>query len=102
MFVPLERQMNTLQSMYKLCHFNLTMSPLYLVKLKIAQNSRPLTAVQSVEQIVTTFRRKSFNVPLFFCLLKNSFSCLLTKNIYIQMGFLLKIYFHLNMVNFNT
>jgi len=28
---------NTLPNVYKLCHFNLTTSPLYLVKLKIAQ-----------------------------------------------------------------
>ena len=65
-FVSLERGMNTLQSRCKLYHFNLTMSSLYLVKLKIAQNSRPLTTVRSVEQIVTNFRRKWFNVFLYF------------------------------------
>ena len=71
MFVPLERGMNTLRSRYKLCHLNLTMSPLYVVKLKIAQNSQPLTAVRSDEQIVTitNFRRQSFNVPLYRSLL---------------------------------
>jgi len=74
MFVPFERGMNTLQSRYKLFHFNLTMSPLCLVKLKIAQNSLPFTAVHSVEQIVTNFRRKSFSVPLFPSLLENSYS----------------------------
>ena len=100
MFIPLEAGMNTLQSRYKLCHFNLTMSPLYLVKLKIAQNSRLLTAVRSVEQIVTNFRRKSFNVLLFPCLLENSFSSLLTKK-YILMGFYRKFIFKLNTVNFN-
>jgi len=36
-FVPLETWMNTLPNLYKLCHFNLTTSPLYLVKLKITQ-----------------------------------------------------------------
>jgi len=36
-FVPLEKGMNTLSKMYKLFHFNLTMSPLYLLKLKITQ-----------------------------------------------------------------
>jgi len=37
--VPLETGMNTLSSRYELCHlnFNLTTSPLYVVKLKIAQ-----------------------------------------------------------------
>ena len=51
-FVPLETEMNTLPSMHKQCHFNLTTSPLYLVKLKIVQNGLPLTAVRSVEPIV--------------------------------------------------
>jgi len=67
MFVQLERGMNTLLSRYKLCRFNLTMSPLYLVKLKIAKNIWPLTAVRSVQQIVPNFHRKSFNVPLIPC-----------------------------------
>jgi len=43
----LETGMNTLLNVYKLCHFNLTKSPLYLVKLKITQNSRPFTAAFS-------------------------------------------------------
>jgi len=34
-FVPLETGMNTLPNMYKLFYFNLTLSPLYVVKLKI-------------------------------------------------------------------
>jgi len=67
-FVPLEAGMNTLPSRYKLCHFNLTTSPLYHVKLKIAQ--KPNTAVRSVEPIVPNFRRKSFNVRFFPYLLK--------------------------------
>jgi len=37
--------MNTLPNMYKLCHFNLTMSPLYLVKLKITQKQPNAYAV---------------------------------------------------------
>jgi len=48
--------MNTLPSRHKLCHFNLTTSPLYLVKLKIAKNGQQLTAVRSVEPIVPNFR----------------------------------------------
>jgi len=35
-FLPLETGMNILPSRYKLFHFNLTVSPLYLVKLNIA------------------------------------------------------------------
>jgi len=41
-FLLLETEMNTLLSRQKQCHFNLTTSPLYLVKLQIAQN-RPTT-----------------------------------------------------------
>ena len=69
--------MNTLPNLYKLVYFNLTMSPLYLVKLKIAQNSRPLTTVYTVKPFVPDFLRKSFNVPFFPCLLENYFSSLL-------------------------
>ena len=45
--------MNTLPNVYKLLYFNLTMSSLYHVKLKITQNSRLLTAVRYVEPIAT-------------------------------------------------
>jgi len=38
-----------------------------------------LSAVSSVEQIVTNFCRKSFNISIFPCLLENSFSSLLTN-----------------------
>ena len=62
--------MNTLPSRHKRYHFNLTLSPLYLAELKIAQNGRLLTAVRSVETIVPDFRRKSFNVLFFACLLE--------------------------------
>jgi len=55
--------MNTLPSRHKEYHFNFTKSLLYLVKLKIAQNDRVLTAVRSVEPIVPNFRRKSFSLP---------------------------------------
>ena len=40
-FVPLETWMNTLPNVYELCHFTLTTSPLYLVKLKITQKQPP-------------------------------------------------------------
>jgi len=46
MFVPLDTGMNTLQIRYKLS-FNLTMTPLYLVKVKIAQ--KQLTAYGSFQ-----------------------------------------------------
>jgi len=61
-FVPLETEMNTPPSRHELCHFNLTKSPVYLLKLKMAQNGRLLTAVRSVEPIVRDFCRKSFGV----------------------------------------
>ena len=54
--------MDTLPGRHKQCHLNLTTSPLYLLKLQIPQNGRPLTAVRSVEPIVTNFRIKSFSV----------------------------------------
>ena len=93
--------MNTLPNVYKLFHFNLTMSPLYLVKLKIAQKQPTACVVRSVEQIVLNFRTKSFSVLLFLCLFENSFSSLLTKIVYILMGFYQKTFFKFNMVNFN-
>jgi len=55
--------MITLRSRHKQCHFNRAKSPLYLVKLKMAQNGRLFTALRSVEVIVPNFRRKSFSVP---------------------------------------
>jgi len=58
--------MNTLRNRHRQCHFNLTTSPLYLIKLKIAQNGQPFTAVRSVKPIVPNFRRKSFSVPFDF------------------------------------
>jgi len=39
--ILLETGMNTLPNVYKLCYFNLTTSPLYLVKLKITQKQLP-------------------------------------------------------------
>jgi len=74
------------------------MSPLYPVKLKIAVNSRPLTAVRSVEQIVPNFRRKSFNIPLFPYLLEY-FLAVFWQKIYILMGFYQKIIFKLNIMS---
>ena len=83
-------RMNTLPSRYNynLCHFNLTMSPTYLVKLKIAQNSRPLTALHSVEQIVLNFYRKSLNVYFYpqYCY-KISLAASLTTIFDILVGF---------------
>jgi len=67
--MPLETGMNTLTHSYKLCHINLTTSPLYLVKQKIAQKQPMLTAVRSVEPTVPNFHR------VVHC----SFPCLLEK-----------------------
>ena len=93
--------MNTIPSWHKQCHFNLTMSPLYLVKLKIAQNGQPLTAVRSVEPTVPNFHRKSFNVRFFCGLLENSFGSLLTENILCSPEVLSKFIFKLSIVNFS-
>ena len=60
--VGYRNEYSTKQAPHKHCHFNRTKSPLYLVKHKIPQNGRPLTAERSVI-IVPNFRTKSFNVP---------------------------------------
>jgi len=84
--------MKTLPNVYKLFHFNLTMSPLsplYVVKLKMTQKQPTAYAVHSVELIVPDFRRTSFNVRLFPYSLEHLFSSLPTKKIfYILVGFI--------------
>ena len=81
--------MNTLANMYKLFHFNLTMSPLYVVKLKMTQKQPIAYAVHFVELIVPDFWRKSFNVRFFSYSLEHFFSSLPTKKIfYILVGFI--------------
>jgi len=55
--------------MYKPFHFNLTMSLLYLVKLKITQKQLTAYAVSFVKPIIADFCRKSFNVHFFNYLL---------------------------------
>jgi len=50
-------------------------------KTKNNKNSRLLTALHSVQPIVSDFRIKSFSVSFFPYLLDNSFSSLLTGNI---------------------
>jgi len=82
--------MNILPSIYKLFHFNLIMSSLYLVKLKITQKQQTAYAVHSVEPIVPDIRRKSFNVYFSLFVRKFlqqssnrkllTFSCVLLKN----------------------
>ena len=70
---------------------------------KIAQNSRRLSAVRSVEPIVANFRRKSFSVPFVsFPVSKKFVSCLLTENSSHSHGFYQKFIFKLSTVNFNT
>jgi len=74
--------------MYKLFYFNLTMSPLYLVKLKITQKQPTSYAVHFVGLIVSHLRRKSFNVRFFPYLLENFFSSLLAEICYILIDFI--------------
>jgi len=80
--------MNTLPNVYKLFHFKLTMSLLYLVKLKITQKQPTAYAVHFVKPIVPDFRRKPFNVRFLPYLLGNSFSSLLTKTFLHSRGFI--------------
>ena len=100
-FASLETGMNILSSRYKLFYFNLIMSPLYLIKLKIAPKTAARLLRHSVAPIVPKFNRKSFNVRFFACLLEHSFSSLPTKDILHSLWFYQKIIFKLNMVNFN-
>ena len=100
-FVPLETGMNTPPNLYKLCHFDLTTSPLYLVKLKNNTKTAARLLQHSVEPIVPKLYRKSFNVRFFTYLLEHSFSSLPTKNRLHSHWFYQKIIFKLNMVNFN-
>jgi len=92
-FLPQETGLNTLPNVYKLFHFNLTMSPLYVVKLKMTQKQPTACAVHSVELIVPAFWRKSFNVRFFPYLLEHFFSSLATKKIfYILVGFIKNLF----------
>jgi len=84
--------MNTLPNVYKLFHFNLTMSPLYVVKLKMTQKQPTAYAVHSVELIVPDFWRKSFNVRFFPYLLEHFFSSLPAKKAFTFSLVLSKIY----------
>ena len=81
MFLPLKTGINTLPNVHKLFYFNLTMSPLYLVKLKITQKPPTAYAVHSVEPIVPDFSRKSFNVSFLPYLLEHFFSSLMAENL---------------------
>ena len=80
--------MNTLPNVYKLFYFNLTMSPLYLVKLKMTQKQPIAYAVHSVELIVPDFWRKSFNVRFFPYLLEHFLAVFQQKIFYIIVGFI--------------
>ena len=62
--------------------------------------TRPLNAVHSFEQIVPSFYRKSFNVPLFHCFLENSLAVFWQKIFRFSLVFF-KIILKFNMVNFN-
>jgi len=80
--------MNTLPNMYKLFHFNLTMSPLYVVKLKMTQKRPTAYALHSVELIFPDFWRKSFNVRFFRIRSYISLAVFQQKIFYILVGFI--------------
>jgi len=100
-FASFQTEMNILSSRYKIFYFNFIMSPLYLIKLTIAQKTAARLLRHSVAPIVAKFYRKSFNVRFFPYLLDHSFSSLPTKNLLHSRWFYQKIIFKLNMVNFN-
>jgi len=74
--------MNTLPNVYKLFHYNLTMSPIYLIKLKITHNQPTAYAVHSVEPIDPDFR-ESHSMFVSFLFVKSSLPVcsLLTENL---------------------
>jgi len=88
-FVPFETGMNTLPSRHKQCHFNLSASPLYLVKLKTAQK-RPTVYCNafclSLNRLFQTFA-ESRSIFVFFLYIRKFFSSLLTENILRSGGF---------------
>jgi len=93
--------MDILPRRYKLFHFNLTVSPLSLIKLKNSTKTADRLLQHSVEPIVPKFHRKSFNVHFFPYLLEHSISSLPTKNLFHSRWFYQKFILKLNMVNFN-
>jgi len=97
-FLPSETGIKTPPSKNKQRHFNITMSPLYLVKLNIAQKWP--TAYCSAF-CWTDCSKLSFNIRFFRCLLENPFSSLPTENVLLSHGFYHKFIFKLNMVNFS-
>jgi len=76
---------------YKLFHFNLTMYPLYVVKLKMTQKQPTAYAVHSVELIVPDFWGKSFNVRFFPYLLEHFLAVFQQKIVYIFVGVIKKL-----------
>ena len=80
----LETGIITLPNMYKLCHFNLTTSPLYVVKLKNNTKTAARLLQLSVEPIVPKFYRKSFNVRF----LPHLLAVFQQKSFYILVGFI--------------
>ena len=83
--------MNTLPN-NKLFHFNLTVSPLSVVKLKRTQKQPTAYAGHSVELIVPDFWRKSFNVRFFPYSFEHFFSSIPTKKSFTFSLVLSKIY----------
>jgi len=66
-FVPLETGMNTLPNVYELCHFKLTTSPLYLVKLKITQKQPTAHCSIQLNQLFQNFT-ESRSMFVSFCI----------------------------------
>ena len=97
----MENRNNTPPHRYELCHFILTMSPVYLVKLEIAQKQPTAYCSEFSWTNRSKHFRKCFNVPLFPSLLQNSFSSLPAENLLHSHGFYQKFIIKVNMVNFN-
>ena len=82
-------------------HFELTMSPLYPVKLKIAQKQPTAYCSTFCWTDRSRLSQKVIQCSFIFLYVRHFFSSLLTINLYFSLFFIKKFIFKVNMVNFN-
>ena len=101
-FLPHETGMNTLPNLYKLFHFNLTMCPLYVVKLQMTQKTADRLCSAFCWTDCSRLLEKVVQCSFFLYMLEHFFSSLQTKkNLLHSRWFYQKFIFKLNVVNFN-
>jgi len=91
-FASLETGMNILPSRYKLFHFNFTMSPLYLIKLKIAQTQPTAYCSIQLNRLFQNFT-ESRSMFVSFCIcLTIPLAVFQEKIFYILVGFIKNLF----------